>query len=408
MDLFKTAVALRGIVSPIATVSRLLPLLLLAACGAQPTNGASWAGTTDTLPNGAILVSNPAEGLWSAGQKWRLEEDLRIGVIDGDGPDLFGEVIAVRSDALGRIYVADSQAGEIRVFEVDGRHLRSFGRKGGGPGEFGQISGMDWDPEGNLWVMDVGNSRYSVFDTTGVLLASHRRAGGYYQLPWPGGIDGEGRLYDLNTVSADIAAGERGIIRHDRSVAPVDTFRLPHHEQTSFILADADGRRRMSVTVPFSSSQVWTLTPRGDLWMGVNDRFRLHRIAFSGDTLRVIEKQFTPIPVTPDDRAKAVEPLSWFREQGGRIDLARIPATKPAFSRPFEDEEGNLWVALMDGSGEAISFDVFDPEGRYLGVVRAPVQPMLDPVVRDGAMYMIVRDELEVSYVVRLRIVKGL
>jgi hypothetical protein len=31
---------------------------------------------------------------------------------------------------------------------------------------------------------------------------------------------------------------------------------------------------------------------------------------------------------------------------------------------------------------------------------------MLDPVVRDGFMYTIVRDGLEVSYVVRLRIIK--
>ncbi len=326
--------------------------------------------------------------------------------MDGDGPDLFGQIIAVRSDRLGRIYVADSQANEIRVFGADGRHVRTIGRKGGGPGELDGISGMDWDPNGNLWVMEVGNSRLSVFDTTGTFIRSHPRPGGFYMMPWPGGLDREGYLYDLNVISRELTSWRRGYVRFDRDMTPRDTFALPEYEQSSYELRSAEGVRRMSVTVPFSPSHFSALTPTGDLWLGVSDRLRLHRVSFGGDTVRIVEKPFTPVPVTPAEREQAIEGLAWFTEQGGRIDASRIPATKPAFGALFEDPDGFLWVATIGETGDESGYDVFDADGRYLGLVRAGVQAQMQPVIGDDAMYTVVRDEFEVPYVVRLRIVR--
>ena len=33
---------------------------------------------------------------------------------------------------------------EVRVFGLDGQHLRTFGRDGEGPGEFGDITSLAW------------------------------------------------------------------------------------------------------------------------------------------------------------------------------------------------------------------------------------------------------------------------
>jgi len=41
-------------------------VLLLAGCGGDDA-GEHWAGTVDTLPNGAVRVSNPATGVWAEG-----------------------------------------------------------------------------------------------------------------------------------------------------------------------------------------------------------------------------------------------------------------------------------------------------------------------------------------------------
>jgi hypothetical protein len=54
-------------------------------------------------------------------------------------------------------------------------------------------------------------------------------------------------------------------------------------------------------------------------------------------------------------------------------------------------------------------FDLLDPEGLYLGRVRLPF-PLSEyptPVFCNGMIYGVTRDELEVPFVVRARIVKG-
>ncbi len=87
---------------------------------------------------------------------------------------------------------AEIQAEELRVFDREGRHVRTIGRKGGGPGEFSQIIGMAWRPDGNLWVVDPSNNRISVIDTAGNFVTSHPTGGSFVMMPWPGGVDSAG------------------------------------------------------------------------------------------------------------------------------------------------------------------------------------------------------------------------
>jgi hypothetical protein len=51
---------------------------------------------------------------------------------------------------------------------------------------------------------------------------------------------------------------------------------------------------------------------------------------------------------------------------------------------------------------------VFDPEGRFMGTVRLPfmLARFPGPIFRDGVLYGITEDELEVPYIVRARIDK--
>ena len=53
---------------------------LIAACGSGLADG-EWTGTiTDSA--GVAIVANPERGLWRDGQRWRIEEELRIGVAE--------------------------------------------------------------------------------------------------------------------------------------------------------------------------------------------------------------------------------------------------------------------------------------------------------------------------------------
>jgi hypothetical protein len=89
--------------------------------------------------------------VWAEGEAWTVTEDLRIGSFDDPGAYSFGQIIALDVDDYGRIWVLESQAAEVRVFDTDGRHVRTTGGKGGGPGEFAGPAHLQLGPDDHIY-----------------------------------------------------------------------------------------------------------------------------------------------------------------------------------------------------------------------------------------------------------------
>lgn len=388
-----------------------LPLLLLASCSGEEKGDAAWGGTVETRADGVVVVRNPERGLWKAGAAWRAEEELRIGNATGIGPNLFGDIAAVEADSLGRLWVLERQAKELRVFDARGRHVRTIGREGEGPGEFRDPIALAWAPDGTIWVVDPGAARFTVFDSAGLYIDTHPRNVAGYSLPWQGGFGQDGLLYEVTSVPGQGAGDLRSVVvRYDAGVEPVDTFPLPAHPGERFVVQRE--KSMMSAGVPFTPSQVLALDPRGFVWTGVNDRYRVvqQRIGREADTTRIVERQAAPVPVTAAERDEAVAGMKWFTDQGGRIDAGRIPGHKPAYEQVIVADDGGFWVRPARPAGEAgAAFDVFDAEGRFGGRLLLPggLDAFPPPVIRRGAVYGVARDSLDVPYVVRARIIKG-
>lgn len=381
-------------------------LMLVASGCAAAGEGDAWSGTTDTLPSGQIVVANPAAPLWPEGGGWRIADELRIGTVDGDGPDLFGRIIMLDVDAEGRVYVLEGQAQEIRVFDRSGGYVRTIGRQGGGPGEFNQPVHMQFGPDGNLWVVDPQNNRVSVFDTAGTYLAGHPMPGGFIIIPWPGGFDLRGHYY--SPIPRPSEAGfQMGMAHFDESMTAIDTLEVPDDpvERPHFEMRRGDAAWMASV--PYTAGFDWLLSPAGTFWGMFTGDYRLFELSQEGDTLRTITRAFERLPVTDADMEAARERLSWFIEQGGKVDWGKIPSEKPATSDFFVDEDGYVWVTPVtaaDDGGHPL--DVFDPDGRYLGRVALPGRLVGRPLVRGDRMYAVTRNELEVPFVARWRIEK--
>jgi hypothetical protein len=381
-------------------------LLSLAACDAGAGDAARWAGTIDTLPSGQVVVQNPATPIWRAGEEWGVVEELRIGGVGGTGPEVFGSVSSITVDPAGRIWVLDGQAQEVRVFDADGQHVRTVGRRGGGPGEFQQAVHIALAPDGNVWVMDPSNARLSVFDTAGAYVEGKAALGGFVMMPWPGRFDEGGRYY-----SALLREGRWRLVRHDASFLPLDTVEVPRDPVSRewFEIRDSEGRPRLRAAVPYQGFLDWQVSPAGTMWALIADQYRLFELDSSGDTVRSITRSFAPLSVTAIDRERAREDMKWFTEQGGRFDPSRLPAHKPPVRGFFFDDKRHVWVERTVDEDEELRrvFDVFDPDGRFLGTVHLPFPLWMSaPVVRDGRMFAVTRDELDVPYVVRARIVR--
>lgn len=376
--------------------------LLINGCDSSGGGAAArWAGSIDTLPSGQVVVSNPAAPAWTEGEEWQIVEELRLGSLEGEGPELFGRVDLLEVDGEGRIWVFDGQAQEVRVFAPSGDFVRTVGRRGGGPGEFSNAVRMDIGPDGNVWIMDPQNNRLSVFDTAGVYLDGKPAAGGFVILPWPGRFDANGSYY----VPVPRAGPEFmvDLVRMDTALTPLDTVTpLPPMPSGEFF-----EHQMMRAGIPYQGGRITRLSREGTRWAMVTAEYRLMELSHAGDTLRSITREFTPLPVTDADRELARENLEWFTRQGGRIDLSRLPRTKPATRSFVQADDGHLWVeqeTTIEDAGRV--YDLFDPEGRFLGTMRLPF-PLASapfPIIRGDQLYGVTRDELGVQYVVRARV----
>lgn len=385
-----------------------LGLLAAAGCGGETVGDVV---SVDTLPSGVPVVHNdlPADRFGS--DAWTLREEFRIGSVTGEAPDVFGDVRGLDVDDAGNIYVLDRMAAEIRVFGPDGEHLRTFGSKGEGPGELMGTHGMTLGPEGHLWVPDHATHRFTVFDTTGEVVDTHRVEFLIYGYLWHGAFGPDDRLVDRGLDYRPEEERRDEILRAlDFETGAVDTFPFPEPpegwEYPSFRF-EGD-QRGTTMRIPFTRGQLWRLDGRGHVWFGMGEEYRIHKRTLEGDTLRVLTGDLEPVPVTDEERAGAVERVRAFRDRigGGEADLSRIPDTRAPLQGLSFDDRGRLWVQVASSAGDGSGFDVFDQEGRWVASARTdvPVPAQRSPVIRGDRFHVVVRDSLDVSYVVRGRI----
>lgn len=112
-----------------------------------------------------VVTSSPlgSDAVCAVGE----EPVVVIGDREDDTSHLFGRVTGVARLSDGSVAVADRDAGEVRIFDGTGEHLRSFGGFGDGPGEFSRPWNIWVRPGDTLWVGDYRPWRYNVFAADG-------------------------------------------------------------------------------------------------------------------------------------------------------------------------------------------------------------------------------------------------
>lgn len=151
-------------------------------------------------------------GIAEDGAGGYLVADADIGYVirlDGDGnPNgSLGRDILQRPTGLGRdpvaceIYVADSAAHDVKVFDEQGALLRTLGRRGVAPGEFNGPTHLSF-AAGRLYVTDTLNARVQVLSPAGEPLSAVGQRGLFVgNLVRPKGVvaDRDGHVYVIES-----------------------------------------------------------------------------------------------------------------------------------------------------------------------------------------------------------------
>jgi DNA-binding beta-propeller fold protein YncE len=81
-------------------------------------------------------------------------------------------------DSKGRLYVGDTGAFRVQVYDVDGSFLRSVGEMGDGLGQFARVKGVAVDRDNRLYAVDAMSQVVQVFNEQGKLLTWFGEPGG--------------------------------------------------------------------------------------------------------------------------------------------------------------------------------------------------------------------------------------
>ncbi len=127
---------------------------------------------TDTLAHRVKVYDRDGGFLFAIGERG-----------EGHAQFNFPSHLAFRDD---RLFVNDTLNFRIQIFTHDGRHLSTFGKHGDATGSFGQPKGVAVDADGHVYVSDALASRVQIFDQNGVFLLDFGKLGpapGDFQLP---------------------------------------------------------------------------------------------------------------------------------------------------------------------------------------------------------------------------------
>lgn len=396
-------------------------VLMLPTAGATGLPLLQQRSKCDEIPSvmrqDTIVVRAPAQGRW--GEDVRLVEDLRIGVLEGEPAYMFGTVSDL---AVGRdhsLYVLDGTG--IRQYDRQGRFVRRIGGRGQGPGEYGRLQGIEALPDGRLAIWDIGHRHIIVYSAEGTNPESWTVQSGLYSSR-TFAIDHDGYYYVKTTIFAEgrgPQSGEdwpMGFLKVAFGGAVVDTIPLPPAPSDGFVLMGAEGPM-----YDFARRVRYAWSPLGYLVAGHNRTYSFDLLRPDQPVLRIV-RDVEPVQMKAGERSQWRAWATYFSERSGKT--YPIPRTKPPFRDIYIGDDGRIWI---DRYTEAVqreprprdddrpeqppltwleprTFDVFEPDGVFLGTVVGPPQTEL-LLWKGDFVWGVERGPSDEPYVVRFRIV---
>ncbi len=356
-------------------------LILPLGCAARDPSTAT--ARVDTLPSGIIQVTSDAPTAWSDSvHAWKFRVTLRIQP-DESSPGELMEPGTLGVDDQDRVYVADRKPAMIKVFDSAGKLVRTIGREGAGPGEYKVAFLAVRGP--HLVVHDPMQGRTSVFDTSGAFLRSWNSSCCFWS---DIAIDTANRIYIPTMVVPDSGGKSRGraYSRYRVDGTLLDTLFVPQRtgETKEWSFTRTSGRTRrtgMISLVPYTSTVVLALHPMGGFVQGWTGEYLILRSPRGEDTTMVLTRAWTPEPIPEATRQRAVEEMvtnakDMVGEAAARetAKLGDVPTSAPAYQSLRVDLDGNIWARHLVGSDSTRTrYDIFSPDGAWLGPVTVPV-----------------------------------
>ena len=331
----------------------------------------------------------------------RLDLVVSIGpktLTDTGSPNEFGRVTSVALGPDEEVFVADGLNREVRVFRLDGTHLRTFGREGEGPGEFQSLNSLAWAGD-RLLSFDPGQGRIGEWSAGGEWLGQRNTQTGVTGTPevlrlYPVGPD--------EVFRRDIEQRYAGLNSNGDTGDTLASLRGPSSGPPAYI--ECRHERSLALfEVPFAPRFLQHPGPDGVLYSALTSDYRIFVTRNDGaEVLRVIERTLPGESFSTEEwRAANAEYYEWREARRSASCDPREPTrpdAKPFIESLFVAPDGKLWVEVVRTAGNR--WEIFDTEGKLLGSVPAPPRgPYVVPAFGADHLLTIRKDSLDLDHV---------
>lgn len=357
----------------------LLLVACIAGCGGFGVASSGDAVVADSA--GVRIVTSSAAAWGERGVVVDSVPLVRIGA-DDSGPYQFSFVSRGLLLDDGGFAVAEMSANEVRIFDSNGRHLRTIGRTGRGPGEFLSLTGIFEYPGDSIVVYDQRERRATV-------------------LPLDGGtprVIGAQSLGNVDAFGA-LEFGDLVLYNPGRGFRP-DLPAGLQWTMTDVVLLDSVGGSRTIQQLP---SRLQHIEPDGNtrpvepghyaihvgrqdgFYWGTPDRYEIRFYDRGGTLRRIIRRPVTPPAVTQpmidewirasiEERVRYEGPAA-AEKYRKRYESMTFGERAPLFDRALIDGNDRLWVGEASWPASQRTtrrWSVFGADGAWLGDVEAP------------------------------------
>lgn len=321
---------------------------------------------------------------------WRLEATHVIGSFD-DEQTAFEYVVQVFTGRDGAIFVVDSDAPRIAVFDSTGAFLHNIGREGPGPAEFRLMNSAGLTAD-TLWIFDGPQGKVVRFAPEGTFIRSERLdapEGPAFPLAVsPDQVLGLGHA-SLATDSAylvrsngervtTLAAVHRPLARIRIEIGTVNASLSHEFHDGELVAVSADGRVIYVIRRPIAH----------EIDSGA---FHIIRFSAQGDQVWTRSYNYAPLAVSDDHIESVANEIVWrftqlpmLRGRDAAVRRAVIAALPiPRFAPPVWSavaaDDGSLWLERAKGK-DSSRWIVLNSDGEVAGRAVLPATVRLSSV----------------------------
>ena len=295
-------------------------------------------------------------------------EDLTISSENDEGEILLFLPNRCAVNEEGNIYIGDYQDSSIKVFDPQGKYLKTIGRKGNGPGEFQSIGELSFLPDGRYLVLDWEQNRISFFSADDQFLTSHKFQNFSFDLFLTSSSSyvREEALYEPGTKKDEMT--RRLFVRaYDLSGNELISYGEFTARQSGLINY-SDGR--FSYSLPYFVYSILAGDKKNErLYHCLNDKYVIDVYDKNGKIIRIIDRPYEPLPTKTEDMKRYVDGFRNSSEEHKSLieKFTKMPTVKTITEKMIVDDVGNLWVETNELREEKDSllraYDIFNEDG---------------------------------------------